>query len=48
MGVPVVYEVGDNFEKIIENWLNTPTQYPTMKANNINETLQYLFDTYNK
>jgi uncharacterized protein (TIGR00661 family) len=47
MGVPVVYEVGDKFEEIIENWLNTPTQYPTMKANNINETLQYLFDTYN-
>jgi len=48
MGVPVVYEVGDNFEEIIENWLNTATQYPTIKANNIPETLQYLFDTYNK
>ncbi len=48
MGVPVVYEVGKNFELIIENWLNTPTQYPTMKANNIPETLQYLFDTYNQ
>ena len=46
MGVPVVYEVGDNFDEIIENWLNTPTEYPTMKANNIPETLQYLFDTY--
>lgn len=46
MGVPVVYEVGDNFDEIIENWLNAPTQYPTMKANNIPETLQYLFDTY--
>jgi uncharacterized protein (TIGR00661 family) len=46
MGVPVVNEVGDNFEEIIENWLNTATQYPTMKANNINETLQFLFDTY--
>ncbi|WP_395048810.1 glycosyltransferase family protein [Flavobacterium sp.] len=48
MGVPVVNEVGDNFEEIIENWLNIATQYPTMKANNINETLQFLFDTYNE
>lgn len=48
LGVPVVYEVGDNFEVIIENWLNTPTIYPKMKANNIPETLQYLFDTYNE
>jgi uncharacterized protein (TIGR00661 family) len=48
MGVPVVYEVGDNFEEIIINWLDTATQYPTMKANNINETLQFLFDTYNE
>jgi len=48
MGVPVVYEVGDNFDEIIENWLNTATQYPTMQANNIPETLQYLFDTYNQ
>ena len=48
MGVPVVYEVGDNFEEIIENWLNASIIYPKMQANNIPETLQYLFDTYNK
>jgi uncharacterized protein (TIGR00661 family) len=48
MGVPVVYEADDNFDKVIENWLNTATQYPMMKANNINETLQFLFDTYNE
>lgn len=47
MGVPVVYEVGDDFAEIIENWLNTETEMPTIQANNINETLQYLFDTYN-
>ncbi|WP_291102044.1 MULTISPECIES: glycosyltransferase family protein [unclassified Flavobacterium] len=47
MGVPVVYEVGDNFDEIIENWLNTATQNPTMQANNIPETLELLFDTYN-
>jgi uncharacterized protein (TIGR00661 family) len=46
MGVPVVYEVGDDFKLIIENWLNTNDPIPEMKANNINETLQYLFDTY--
>ena len=47
LGVPVVYEVGNDFDEIIENWLNTPTIYPKMQANNINETLQFLFDNYN-
>jgi uncharacterized protein (TIGR00661 family) len=47
LGVPVVYEIGDDFNLIIENWLNTETEKPTIKANNIDETLQYLFDTYN-
>ncbi len=46
MGVPVVYEVGDNFDDIIENWLNSATKYPSMQANNIPETLRLLFDTY--
>ena len=46
MGVPVVYEVGNNFELIIENWLNSDSTMPLIEANNINETLQYLFDTY--
>ena len=48
LGVPVVYEVGDDFDLIIENWLNSAIIYPKMKANNIPETLQFLFDTYNK
>ena len=48
MGVPVVYEAGDNFDEIIENWLKSIIIYPKMKANNIPETLQYLFDTYNE
>ncbi len=47
LGVPVVYEVGKNFELIIENWLNQDIIYPKMQANNIPETLEYLFDTYN-
>lgn len=48
MGIPVVYEVGNDFDKIIENWLNSDIKYPSMQANNIPETLQFLFDTYNK
>jgi len=47
MGVPVVYEVGNHFDKIIVNWLNSKTIIPEIKANCIPETLQYLFDTYN-
>ncbi|MNF30112.1 hypothetical protein D3C84_108320 [compost metagenome] len=47
MGVPVTYEVGDNFNVIIENWLNTDLKYPNIEANNIPETLEFLFDTYN-
>jgi uncharacterized protein (TIGR00661 family) len=46
MGVPVVYEVGDNFDEIIENWLNSVNIYPKILANNIPETLQHIFDTY--
>lgn len=48
MGVPVVYEVGDNFDLIVENWLNSDKPMPLIEANNINQTLQYLFDTYNQ
>jgi uncharacterized protein (TIGR00661 family) len=48
MGVPVVYEVGANFDEVIANWLNSDIIYPKMQANAIPETLQYLFDTYNK
>ncbi len=47
MGVPVIYEAGNDFHVVIENWLNSATHYPTMQANNIPETLQLLFDTYN-
>ncbi|GIZ07365.1 glycosyltransferase family protein [Flavobacterium sp. UMI-01] len=48
LGVPVLYEVGNDFDQIIENWLNMDIVYPSMQANNIPETLQYLFDTYKK
>lgn len=47
LGVQVIYEMGNNFETIIENWLNTTTAISTIEVNNIPKTLQYLFDTYN-
>ncbi|NHN24568.1 glycosyl transferase [Flavobacterium jejuense] len=46
MGVPVEYAVKDDFNQVIENWLNSNIIYPKMKANNITETLEFLFDTY--
>lgn len=46
LGVPVLYDVGKDFDLIIENWLDSRIEYPTIKANNIPETLGYLFDTY--
>ena len=48
LGVPIVYEVGNDFDLIIENWLDTPVKYPEIQANNIPETLEFLFDTYNE
>ncbi len=47
LGVPIVYDIGDDFDLIIESWLDSKIKYPTMQANNIPETLQFLFDTYN-
>lgn len=46
LGVPVRYDVGKDFEITIENWLNASTIYPSVPANSIPDTLQYLFDTY--
>lgn len=48
LGVPVLSDVGDDFDLIIEKWLDSPIKYPTMKANNVYETLQFLFDTYHE
>ncbi len=47
LGVEVVYEVGNEFELIIEKWLEIKTETSKIEANNINHTLQFLFDTYN-
>tara|TARA_R110000868_G_scaffold159379_2_gene388171 strand:+ start:436 stop:1428 length:993 start_codon:yes stop_codon:yes gene_type:complete len=46
MGVPTAYTVKTDFDKTIQNWLDQQSTYPTIIANNIPETLQYLFDTY--
>jgi hypothetical protein len=40
-------KIGKNFDKKITKWLESKVVYPTIKANNINETLEYLFDNYN-
>lgn len=46
LGVPVVYDVADDFDLIIENWLTSAIDYPKIEANSVPETLQFLFDTY--
>jgi uncharacterized protein (TIGR00661 family) len=46
LGVPVVYDIGDDFDLVIEHWLNANTVNPKIEVNTIPETLQYLFDTY--
>lgn len=46
LGVPVVYQIDKNFDKIITNWLNSHILYPKIQANNIPETLDYLFNNY--
>lgn len=48
LGVSVIYEVGKEFELIIENWLNSDDKVPTIQANNVTETFQFLFDTYHE
>ena len=46
LGVKVLEDVDDNFADIVEKWYLDKNINPTMKANNINETLQLLLDTY--
>ncbi|MGO4821937.1 MULTISPECIES: glycosyltransferase family protein [unclassified Flavobacterium] len=48
LGVPVVYTVNSDFHLVIEKWLNQDIIYPIIEANNIPETLDYLFDTYHQ
>ena len=46
MGVQVLQTIGADFSDIIEKWFDGNNNNPKIKANNINETLQFLFDTY--
>ena len=46
MGVKVLQAIEDDFSDIIEKWFDGNNNNPKIKANNINETLQFLFDTY--
>ena len=46
MGVKVLQDVGDDFSEIIEKWFYDNNANPQIQANNINQTLELLFDTY--
>ncbi len=46
MGVKVLQDIGDDFSDIIEKWFYENNNNPKVEANNINETLELLFDTY--
>jgi len=46
MGVKVLQTIEDDFSDIIQKWFEGNNNNPKIKANNINETLQFLFDTY--
>lgn len=46
MGVNVLNDISDDFPKIIQKWFSENNNNPQINANNINETLQLLFDTY--
>jgi uncharacterized protein (TIGR00661 family) len=46
MGVCVLEDVDEQFADIIEKWYIQKNTNPIVKANNINETLQLMMDTY--
>lgn len=46
MGVKVLQDVGDDFADIVEKWFYENNTNPKIEANNINQTLELLFDTY--
>ena len=46
MGVKVLQDVGDDFAEVIEKWFYEKNNNPKIEANNINQTLELLFDTY--
>ncbi len=46
MGVKVLEDVGEDFAEVIEKWFYEKNNNPKIEANNINQTLELLFDTY--
>ena len=46
LGVSVLTDVDENFHLEIENWINNKSNYPIIEANNIPQTLDYLFDSF--
>ncbi|MBI3521420.1 MAG: glycosyl transferase [Bacteroidetes bacterium] len=46
MGINVLEDVGDDFPEIVEKWFFENNTNPRIKANNIHQTLELLFDTY--
>ena len=46
MGIKVLQDIEDDFSEIVEKWFFDNNTNPSMSANNINETLELLFDTY--
>lgn len=46
LGVCVLEDIGNDFHEIVYKWFADKNNNPSIKANNINETLEQLFDTY--
>lgn len=46
MGVKVLQDIGDDFSEVIDKWFSENNNNPKVEANNINQTLELLFDTY--
>lgn len=46
MGANVLQDIGEDFADIIEKWYYDNNNNPKVEANNINDTLEFLFDTY--
>ncbi len=46
MGITILEDVGSNFSDIVDKWYSSKDKDPRIKANNVYETLELLFDTY--
>lgn len=48
MGVPVLHSISNDFHHSLYDWLSKPITYPHIEANNIEASLEFLFDSYTK